>query len=217
VDSDFPYDRPQTRDHDDAPGSSGPRTAMAQHLRPTVLEEHIKEEIEDQQLQAELQRKKLDDVDSTLFLIKLLPIFNGIEARFSAMCKLDTGSQVNIIDHRFIEERKLESLVEDIPQELQISYCGFGGGQFTFARKITLPFTMKRAAKVHTAEFFLYSPLPFNILIGNIFFRAVVEADESYKDTVAIIVPGKIKLNTGKYWDISKLAELIPRVQNRRH
>ncbi|EPE33160.1 hypothetical protein GLAREA_06172 [Glarea lozoyensis ATCC 20868] len=185
----------RSRDYNDAPGSDGPSTTVAHHLRPTLLEEHIKEEIEDQQLQAELQRKKLDDVDSTLFLIKLLPIFNRIEARFSAMCKLDTGSEVNIIDRRFIEERKLESLVEVIPQEFQRPYRGFGGGQFTFDRKIKLPFTMKRAAKVHTAEFFLYSPLPYNILIGNTFFRAVVEADESYKNTVAIIVPGKMKLN----------------------
>ncbi|TVY15467.1 hypothetical protein LARI1_G007327, partial [Lachnellula arida] len=170
-------------------------TAVAQYLQPTLVEEHIKIEIEEQRLQAELQKRQLDDVDATLFLIKLLPVQQGIEVRFSAMCKLDTGSEINIVDQGFIQEHKLEDLVEEIPLELQKPYRGFGGGQFTFARKIFLPFMMKRATKIRTAEFFLYPDLDFNILIGNKFFTAVVEDDETYKNSVALIVPGKQKLD----------------------
>ncbi|TVY26451.1 hypothetical protein LHYA1_G003539 [Lachnellula hyalina] len=173
----------------------GLSTAVAQYLQPTLMEEHIKIEIEEQRLQAELQNRQLDDADATLFLIKLLPVHQGIETRFSAMCKLDTGSEINIVDQGFIQECKLEDLVEEIPSELQKPYCGLGGGQFTFARKIFLPFIMKRATKIRTAEFFLYPDLDFNILIGNKFFTAVVQEDERYKNSVALIVRGKQKLD----------------------
>ncbi|TAQ89665.1 hypothetical protein B7494_g2019 [Chlorociboria aeruginascens] len=184
----------ETNQHSPA-GKVGSNTAIGPHLQENFIPEYMKQEIEEQQLKADLQNRQLDDTDATLFLIRLLPVLGGIEGRFSAMCKLDTGSEVNLIDEKFVQEGNLTEIVQNIAAGEQTRYKGLGGGEFIPTRKIFLPFTIKRAAKIRTGTFFLYPNLDFNIMISNKFFKAVVDADEAYKQTVALFRGPRMELN----------------------
>jgi hypothetical protein len=125
-------------------------------------------------LQRNLQREHPNEAVFTAVLCPVLE--SGQRGRqVMARCKLDTGSDYNIISKEYVTGEKLGELVVEIPDNEQVSIPLIGGATWKPNQKIYgLRFYLINSMNTQAGDFFLESNLGFDLLISQKYFKAVV-------------------------------------------
>ena len=86
----------------------------------------------------------------------------------AARVLLDTGSDVNIVSEKYLQEVGLSHLVTQIPEDEQFEMGGIEeqGPAWKFERKFTSRFFLYSSRTTETAEFFVTKSSDWDILIS---------------------------------------------------
>ena len=127
----------------------------------------------------ETRRLQLQHPDETIFAAVLVPVLQDGPRRLPARCKLDTGSDVSLIDQKLLIDAGLQSLVEDIPVEEQQEIQGVMGFRWNPKQRITLKFYLINSLRMRSIELFLCEDLDLDVLISNRYFEAIRAEEQS--------------------------------------
>ncbi|KAM3078034.1 hypothetical protein ACMFMG_002667 [Clarireedia jacksonii] len=170
------------------PGKAGELSNTQYHIEdhndPNYLESLIKER------KFLLETKVLTlQSDITIFTAYLLPKKLDTEERLTvyARCKLDTGSDVNLIDRDLIYNNNFQHLIHRVPETNRKQLKGFGGGLWTPDYEIRLEFYVLGAMKRRNADFFVLPDADFEILIGKEYYHEIQEASAEQQNKVRML------------------------------
>ncbi|CCD56990.1 hypothetical protein BofuT4_P142520.1 [Botrytis cinerea T4] len=108
--------------------------------------------------------------DKTVFTAVICPEVQDDQPpkRVVARVLLDTGSDVNIVSEKYLQEVGLSHLITEVPEDEQVQMGGIEeqGPGWKFTRKFTSRFYLYSSITTETAEFFVTKSSDWDILIS---------------------------------------------------
>jgi hypothetical protein len=183
-----------------------------QSLSRYTHEQHSEQTYQDQVdddsllgLQRNLQREY---PDKTVFTAVVCPdVSNDQPLRMVvARALLDTGSDVNIVSEKYLEEVGFSHLINDIPEDEQVEMEGIEeqGPTWKFERKFTSRFFLYSSSSMETAEFFVTKSSDFDVLISQKQYARIARERSSAKQKL-LWMPKKKRNKSKIILTLSKL------------
>jgi hypothetical protein len=127
----------------------------------------------------ETQRLAAFQPDDTIFNAFLLPTKPNHQERVKvySRCKLDTDSDINLIDSNLIYKHNFQHLILEIPEANRMPIKGFSSALWTPTQYISVEFSLPGSMKTRSGLFFLCLVVDFDLLICKNFFKEISEAN----------------------------------------
>ncbi|KAF5875424.1 uncharacterized protein Bfra_003878oa [Botrytis fragariae] len=144
--------------------------SMVRHTHQYQSESEYQDDINDAsllRLQLDLQLKY---PDKTTLTAVICPEVQGDQPPKMKVARvlLDTGSEVNVVSEKYLQEVGLSHLITEIPEDEQFDMGGIEeqGPAWRFKRKFTSRFYLYSSTTTDTAEFFVTKSSNWDILIS---------------------------------------------------
>jgi hypothetical protein len=166
--------------------------SMIPHTNEHKSQQAYQDEVDDRsvlRLQRSVQREY---PDKTVFAAVVCPeVPEGQPVKMVvALAWMDTGSEVNVVSEKYLEEVGLTHLITEIPEDEQIEMSAIveAGPGWKFKRKFTSRFFLYSSRTMETAEFFVTKSSDFDILISQKQYARISKEGSSTKQKLFVDV-----------------------------
>ena len=173
------------------------RRATENQLVSYNNDDYQQDALDERQLVSDMRHLQAEHPDQTLFAAVLCPVLQEVPKRLPVRCKLDTGSDVNIIDTELVMRSELQQLITDIPVNERRQIKGIMGFTWIPTRRITLSFYLINSLRMRSAEFFLCEGVDLDVLISNNYLAAIREEESSRARNMLMLT--EVPLTAGIY------------------
>jgi hypothetical protein len=144
--------------------------SVVRHTHQHQSEKEYQDDVDDGSLLRLHRNLQREYPDKTVFTAVICPeVQEGQPLKMvAARVLLDTGSDVNIVSEKYLQEVGLSQFVTQIPEDEQFEMSGIEeqGPALKFERKFTSRFFMYSSRGTETAEFFVTKSSDWDILIS---------------------------------------------------
>jgi hypothetical protein len=134
----------------------------------------------------------------TVFPVVICPEVHVAEGQLPkmelAIMFMDTGSHVNIVSEKYLEQACLSHLIVDIPEDeqVEISSIAEAGPAWKFERKFKTKFFLYSSGRrIETAEFFVTKSSDFDFIVSQKQFAIMAKEESSARQKLLWLSSGK--------------------------